>query len=245
LQKAGDVIPDIVKVLTELRPTKNGKPVPAYRFPTHVAECGGDGSIERVPGQAAYRCVFRGGAAEHRRKLYHFVSKKCFDIDGLGPRQIDAFIENNLISAYDDIFTLKKGDLLALPRFAELSTDNLIQAIDKAREVTLPRFLASLSIPQVGEETAYDVAKHFTESAGAQAALESIMHAKAGDFQSIYGVGEVVAQSLELWFASSDNRKLVANLLKHIRVITESVSGNKKTRRQVIRIYRYYADSRS
>ncbi len=224
LQKSGDVIPDIIEVVRELRP-KNAKP---FKWPTHIPACGGDGAIERIPGEAAWRCVAKDSFVQQKRKLYYFTSKKCFDIDGLGPKIIDVLFDNGLVSTFDDIFTLTKGDILALPRFAELSTDNLIQAIDKAREVTLPRFLASLSIPQVGEETAYDVAKHFTESAGAQAALESIMHAKAGDFQSIYGVGEVVAQSLELWFASSDNRKLVANLLKHIRVITESVSGNKK-----------------
>jgi DNA ligase (NAD+) len=224
LQKSGDVIPDIVSVVTELRP-KNSKP---FKWPTHIQACGGDGSIERIPGEAAWRCVAKDSFVQQKRKFYYFTSKKCFDIDGLGPKIIDVLFENGLIATFDDIFTLKKGDILALPRFAELSAENLITAIEKARTVTLPRFLASLSIPQVGEETAYDVAKHFTESAGAQAALESIMNAKAGDFQSIYGVGEVVAQSLELWFASPDNRKLVKNLLKRVNIITETVSANKK-----------------
>lgn len=224
LQKSGDVIPDIVSVVTELRP-KNSKP---FKWPTHIQACGGDGSIERIPGEAAWRCVAKDSFVQQKRKFYYFTSKKCFDIDGLGPKIIDVLFENGLIATFDDIFTLKKGDILALPRFAELSADNLISAIEKARTVTLPRFLASLSIPQVGEETAYDVAKHFTESAGAQAALESIMNAKAGDFRSIYGVGEVVAQSLELWFASSDNRKLVKNLLKRVNIIAETVSANKK-----------------
>jgi len=96
-----------------------------------------------------------------KRKFYHFVSKKCFDIDGLGPKVIDLLFEHNLISTFDDIFTLKKGDLLALPRFAEKSVDNLLSSIEKARDVSLPRFLASLSIPQVGEETAFDISKNF------------------------------------------------------------------------------------
>ena len=221
LQKSGDVIPDIVSVVTELRP-KNSKP---FKWPTHIQACGGDGSIERIPGEAAWRCVAKDSFVQQKRKFYYFTSKKCFDIDGLGPKIIDVLFENGLIATFDDIFTLKKGDILALPRFAELSAENLITAIEKARTVTLPRFLASLSIPQVGEETAYDVAKHFTESAGAQAALESIMNAKAGDFQSIYGVGEVVAQSLELWFASPDNRKLVKNLLKQVTIVVASTVG--------------------
>lgn len=224
LQKSGDVIPDIVSVVAELRP-KNSKP---FKWPTHIQACGGDGRIERIPGEAAWRCVAKDSFVQQKRKFYYFTSKKCFDIDGLGPKIIDVLFENGLISTFDDIFTLKKGDILALPRFAELSADNLVKAIEKARTVTLPRFLASLSIPQVGEETAYDVAKHFTESAGAQAALESIMQAKAGDFQSIYGVGEVVAQSLELWFKSPDNRKLVKNLLKRVNIVAEAVDSNKK-----------------
>ena len=223
LQKSGDVIPDIVSVVTELRP-KNAKP---FKWPTHIPACGGDGAIERIPGEAAWRCVAKDSFVQQKRKFYYFTSKKCFDIDGLGPKIIDVLFEHGLIATFDDIFTLKKGDVLALPRFAELSADNLIQAIEKARTVTLPRFLASLSIPQVGEETAYDVARHFTESVGAQAALESIMHAKADDFQMIYGVGEVVAQSLELWFAVPDNKKLVKNLLKQVTLVAGPVAGGK------------------
>lgn len=207
LQKAGDVIPDIVKVLTELRP-KSSKP---YTFPTHVPECGGDGRIERIPGQAAYRCVFRGGGAEHKRKLYHFVSKHCFDIDGLGPRQIDVFLENNLISSFDDIFTLKKGDLLALPRFAEKSVDNLLESIEKARTVSLPRFIFALSIDHVGEETAEDVAEHFHT-------LDAVMAASEEDLKAVDGVGEVVAQSIAEWFKVKDNRNLVKQLLKQVTV---------------------------
>lgn len=224
IQKAGDVIPDIVSVVSELRP-KNSKP---FKWPTHIPACGGDGSIERIPGEAAWRCVAQDSFMQQKRKFYYFTSKKCFDIDGLGPKIIDVLFENGLIATFDDIFTLKKGDILALPRFAELSAENLVQSIEKARTVTLPRFLASLSIPQVGEETAYDLARHFTDSAGAQSALESIMHAKSGDFESIYGVGEVVAQALELWFESPENRKLVKNLLKKVILVTETISANKK-----------------
>ena len=209
LQKAGDVIPDIVKVLTELRPSKSK----AYTFPTHVEECGGDGSIERIPGQAAYRCVYRDGAAEHRRKLYHFVSKKCFDIDGLGPKQIDAFLEHNIISSFDDIFTLKKGDLIELPRFGEKSIENILAAIEKSKKISLPRFIFSLSIDHVGEETAEDIAEHF-------GSLEHIM--KVVDtpeiLTAIDGVGDVVAESISTWFKQQDHIDLVHRLLSHIEV---------------------------
>ena len=207
LQKAGDVIPDIVRVLTEMR-TEKSRP---FAWPAKVDGCGGDGSIERIPGQAAWRCVVRGSFAERQRMFYYFVSKKSFNIDGLGPRVIDVLLDNGLISNFDDIFTLKKGDLLALPRFAEKSVDNLLEAIQKSRRVPLGRFLVGLSIPQVGEETAEDVAAHF-------GTLEKVAEAKLEDFLSIYGVGEVVAQSLVVWFAEKHNKQLIARLQKQVTI---------------------------
>lgn len=244
LQKAGDVIPDIVKVLTELRP-KGTKP---YTFPIHVPECGGDGSIERIPGQVAYRCVFRGGAAEHRRKLYHFVSKKCFDIDGLGPKQIDAFLEHNLISSADDIFTLKKGDMLPLPRFAEKSVNNILESIEKARQVSFARFIFALSIDHVGEETAEDIAKHFLKfkdfykkvGGGVEGVVSSAKSVAGGvtssathtsivardALASIYGIGEVVADSIVNWFGNKDNVDFVDRLLVQVDVMDEKSAAS-------------------
>ncbi len=207
LQKAGDVIPDIVSVVTELRP-KNSKP---YVFPTRIPACGGDGKIERIPGQAAWRCVSTDSFDQIKRKFYHFVSKKCFDIDGLGPKIIDVLLEENLISTFDDIFTLKRGDLLALPRFAEKSVDNLLDSIEKARAITLPRFLAALSIPQVGEETAHDLAQYF-------GTLEKIAEATYEEIEAIYGVGPIVAQAVYEWFRVTDNKKLIKNLLKLVQI---------------------------
>ncbi len=211
LQKAGDVIPDIVKVLTEMRTGKEKK----FKFPSHVAECGGDGRIERIPGQAAYRCVVRDSGVMHRRRLHHFASKKCFDIEGMGPKQIDLLIENNLINTSDDIFTVKKGDLLTLPRFAEKSADNLIEAISKARNVSLPRFIFALSIDHVGEETAEDLAKHFKT-------LDAVMDAakiKDGSaYSNINGIGTVVAESLVTWFQNPDHKDLIKRLRKHVVV---------------------------
>jgi len=207
LQKAGDVIPDIVSVLKEMR---TGKEKP-YKFPTHVPECGGDGSIERIPGQSAWRCIARDSDVQQRRKLYHFVSKKCFDIDGLGPRQIDLFVENNLISSYDDIFTITKGDALSLPRFAEKSADNLIEGIEKAKDISLPRFIFSLSILHVGEETAECVATKFNT-------LDKIMKASVDDLRNVEGVGDVVANSIFDYFQDEENIKLVDRLLQHVHV---------------------------
>ncbi len=225
LQKAGDVIPDIVSVVTSLR---TGKEKP-FKWPTHISGCGGDGRIERVPGQAAWRCVAKDSFEQHKRKLYYFVSKHCFDIEDLGPKVIDLLLENGLITSYEDIFTLKKPDLIALPRFAEKSADNLLASVEKARKVTLPRFIAALSIPQVGQETAYDLAKHFQEKATKKhtEAFDMVAKASVGDFRAIYGVGEVVAESLVTWFKNPDNRTLVKNLLKQVTLVQDDTAGAK------------------
>jgi DNA ligase (NAD+) len=217
IQKAGDVIPDIVKVVTDLRDGSQKK----FVWPTHISACGQDGRIERVEGESAWRCVSKDSFEQQKRKFHYFTSRKCFNIEGLGPQILNQLIEAGLISTLDDIFTLKKGDLLDLPRFAEKSADNLIEAIEKSRKITLPRFLSALSIPQVGEETAYDISKHFAHN------IEKIMTAKKEEFEPIYGVGEVVADSVYCWFKENENRKLVLNLLKYVNIEKEDFVSNK------------------
>ncbi len=214
LQRAGDVIPEIIKVLTDLR---TGKERP-YAFPKKVPECGGDGSIERIPGEAAYRCVAKNSFAIQRRKLYHFVSKHAFDIDRCGPKIIDLLMEHDLLSSYADLFELTRADLLALPRFAELSADNLLESIQKAKTVSLSRLLIGLSIPHVGEETARDIAVHYKS-------LSRIENASVADFEAIPGVGGIVAESIRAWFDAKENQKLLKDLLKHITIVPEKKRG--------------------
>ncbi|MEI8339627.1 MAG: NAD-dependent DNA ligase LigA [bacterium] len=207
LQKAGDVIPDIVEVVTSLR---TGKEKP-YQFPEFVSACGGDGRIERVPGQVAYRCVDKNSFAAQERKFYYFVSKKCFNMDGLGPKIIDALLENNLITDYADIFTLKRGDLLALPRFAEKSVDNILESVAKARKVTLARFIASLSIPQIGEETARDLSDKI-------GSIEKIRNMTEEELQSIEGVGPISSREIVEWFKDKKNIKTLDRLLAQVEI---------------------------
>lgn len=207
LQKAGDVIPDIVRVLKELR-TGREKP---FVWPKKVPACGGAGSIERVPGQAAWRCVSKNSYAQFKRKLYHFVGKHCFDIDGMGPKVVDALLESGLISMYGDIFTLKLGDLLALPRFAEKSVDNLLFAIEKAKTVELPKFITALSISHVGEETAYLLAERFKT-------LQELQNASKEKLEQTDGVGGIMAQSIREWFSDKENKKILNRLLKHVKI---------------------------
>jgi len=205
LQKAGDVIPDIVQVLKDFR---TGKEKP-YVFPTFVADCGGDGRIQRVPGQSAWRCISQDSFAQKSRRFHHFVSKKAFNMDGCGPKIVDLLLENDLLSSFADFFTLKKGDLLNLPRMAEKSVDNLLASVEKARQITLPRLLVGLSIPQVGEETAIDLAKHF-------GSIEKISQASFEDLQNLEGIGPIVARALVVYFADENNKKDLANLLQQI-----------------------------
>jgi DNA ligase (NAD+) len=207
LQKAGDVIPDIVKVLPEMR-IGNEK---QFVWPEFVEACGGDGRIERVPGQAAWRCVNRDSFEQQSRRLTHFASKKAFNIEGLGPKIIDVLLKHELISSAPDIFSLKRGDLLALDRFGELSVTNLLDSIEKARHVTLARFIISLSIPQVGEETANDLAIHFKE-------LDRLRAATFEDLEKIAGIGPIVARAVVDWFAEKSNRDMLKKLLKYVEI---------------------------
>ncbi|MDP3875084.1 MAG: NAD-dependent DNA ligase LigA [bacterium] len=217
IQKAGDVIPEVVKVVGGMRTGKEK----IFKFPTHFPLCGGDGRIERIPGQAAYRCVVKNSYEQQRRKLGYFVSRRVFDIDGLGPKIINQLMDVGVISNFDDIFTIKKSDLETLERFGKKSIDNLLGAIGKARTVTLGRFIASLSIPQVGEETARDLAQYFmTAEKFAQVGMEEL--------EKLEGVGPIVARSITDWFADEENRKLFTRLLKQVHI--------EKVLRQVIRL---------
>jgi DNA ligase (NAD+) len=216
LQKAGDIIPDIVKVVTELR---TGKEKP-FVFPTHIPECGGDGRIERVPGQAAHRCVVKDSQTLIRRKLRYFASRGALDIEGCGPKVIDALLDAGLIASFPDLFTLKKGDILALPRFGEKSADNLYESLQKARTTTLPKLLTGLSIDHVGEETAHLLAEKFK-------ALDKLALATEEELSAIDGIGPVVAKSVYQWFNDKKNQKMLAKLLKELTLekVAATTSG--------------------
>lgn len=217
IRKAGDVIPDIVRVLRELRPA-NSKP---YIFPKSLPEVG---RIERVAGQAAYKVTARNSVLQNKRKFYHFVSKQAFDIAHCGPKMIDLLLENRLIASFADIFKLnnQKNNLLNLPRLAEKSVENLLASIEKSRNISLARFLVSLSIPQVGEETAEDLATHF-------GTLERIKNASVADLEKIENVGNVVANAVYDWFGNQNNQKIVRDLLAEVKIKPEAKSVfNKK-----------------
>ncbi len=208
LQKAGDVIPEIVQVVQELRPKKSK----AFAWPERVAECGEDDRIERIPGQAAWRCVNPDSPERRRRAFEYFISKKALDVDGVGEKVAAALIDSGLVESFDDLFTLTEGDFLTLPGFAELSAKNAVDAIKKAsKNVALYRVLTGLSINHVGEEIARDTADHF-------GTIEKIRHATKENLLAIDGVGEIVADSLVRWFADKKHSAMLDRLLSHIAI---------------------------
>ncbi len=207
LEKAGDVIPHVVSVLTEFRTGKEKK----FTWPTKIAECGGDGSIERIPGEVAWRCSVGGSFTQKAREFEHFVSRKALDIDGLGEKIVEQLLSEGLVSTFDDLFTLTVGDVEPLEGFAELSAKNLIESIDTARVVPLSRLLTALGIPQVGEETAYDLSVHF-------GTLSSLVEASAEELTSINGVGEKIAKEICEWFDNKENKVLIDRLTSHLKI---------------------------
>lgn len=208
LQKAGDVIPDIVQVVKELRP-KDAKP---YRWPKRVAACGGGGSIERVPGTAAWRCVDRKSPERVKRAFEYFVSKKALDVDRVGEKVSRLLIDKGLVQNFDDLFTLTEGDFLALPKFGEVSAKRAVESIRKAsKDVPLYRLITGLSIDHVGEETAYALAEHF-------GTLAKLRTASFEQLTAVSGIGGIVAKSVVAWFANRTNTAMLDRLLKYITI---------------------------
>jgi DNA ligase (NAD+) len=205
LQKAGDVIPEVVNVVIELRPSKTK----AYIFPTFVAGCGGDGRIERIPGEAAYRCVVLDSPDIQRLKLSYFVSKAALNIDGVGPKIIDALLEAELISSPVELFRLRLEDVRSLPGFKDKSAENVIKAIETARHQPMYRVLVALGIDGVGEETARLVAEHFQD-------FKQLRAASVADLEAIHGIGNIVAEALVTWLKQKEHKALLDELLKEL-----------------------------
>lgn len=207
LQKAGDVIPEVVSVIKELRP-KSAKP---WKFPTHSSLCGGDGSIERVLGEAAHRCKVAGSFEQQARRLTHFAGKSALDIAGMGRETVRTLMEQNLVSDFDDMFELTKDELLELEGFEETKAAKLIIAIKVATKVPLDRLLVGLGILHVGEENAYLLATHFGTLATLRAASEETL-------SRIEGIGPIIGKSVADWFKDANNRALLTRLQKHLRI---------------------------
>jgi DNA ligase (NAD+) len=210
LEKAGDVIPDIVKVVPELRPKKSEP----FLFPDEIP---GIGKIARRPGEVAhYVVVGKGGKslAMRERELAYQVGRAALDIPGCGPKIIQQLMEEGLVNELADLYTLKKGDLLPLEGWGEKSAQVLIDAIESKRKIPLNRFITALSIPGIGEETARDLARHFIE-------WDKFHKAKHDEYLMVYGIGENMADSILLWRQDEHAKKSLTNLLAQVTVLPD------------------------
>ncbi len=213
VQKAGDIIPDIVEVIKGLRNGSEKKIVPPDVCPICRSP------VVKKEGEVDYYCINKNCYAVQREKIYHFVSKKAFDIEGLGPKIIDQLIETGLISDAADIFALSQEDLVPLERFAEKSADNIISSIEKSKVIDIARFLYALGIRHIGEETARLIASHrfgkFTYPISESNFIENFRKLNTDDLTSIEGVGDVVAKSVVDFFADSENVNFIKKLFKN------------------------------
>ena len=194
--RAGDVIPNIIKVLPELRTGREK----SFTMPRVCPSC--KTALQKSAEDVVWRCLNQKCFARQRRNFYHFVSKGAFDIAGLGPKIIDRLLDEGLVLDLADMFELKEGDVAVLERFAEKSAANLIESIAQKKEITLAKFLYALGIRNIGQETAADLALHF-------GSLEKLKHATLSDFESMLHVGPVVAASVHQWFNDKGNIRLL------------------------------------
>ncbi len=198
--RAGDVIPIITKVFTKLR-TGDEKEI---KIPKKCPSCG----TELVKTEdVVWRCPNPDCFDRKRRSLHHFASKGGFDIVGLGSKNIDKLAENNLVSTSADFFKLKKGDVISLEGYSEKATENLLDSIENSKEIDLSKFIYSLGIRNVGEQTSRDLAQEFKS-------LKKLKKASSEELEKIRDIGPVVAQSIADFFNKEKNLELIEELKK-------------------------------
>lgn len=199
IQRAGDVIPEVVKVIKEERPP-DAQP---FKMPSRCPVCGTP--LVRPPGEAVTRCPNPDCQGALRRSILHFASKGAMDIDGLGEKIIDQLLEEGLIEKVSDLYRLTDGDLIPLERFAEKSAANLVTAIQHSKKVPLARFINALGIRYVGEATAQLLAQHF-------GSLEELARADEEELLQVEGIGPQVARAIREYFQNPKNQELLREL---------------------------------
>jgi len=202
VRRAGDVIPEVVRVLPERR-KENAQPV---ALPTHCPECESD--VIKPEGEAVARCS--GGlfcSAQRKEAIKHFASRRAMDIEGLGDKLVEAIVDQGMVHDLADIFSLSHEQFAGLERMGEKSADNLIHALKKSKHTTLARFLYALGIREVGEVTASALASHFRE-------LDAIKQANPDELSIIEGIGPIMAEHIVAFFHQSHNIEVIDKLLK-------------------------------
>jgi DNA ligase (NAD+) len=199
IYKAGDIIPQVESVISELRP-KNSVP---FDYLGELTRQYPELEFERPEGEVVYRVKGATGPLLLKRALEHFTSRGALDIDGMGEKNAEALVDSKLVMDLADIYALTKEQVLSLERFAELSAANLIKAIADRKTPPLERFVFGLGIRHVGVQTAIDLVTEFKS-------LEGLAHATIDQLRGVEGVGEVVAESVAAWFTDQDNIDLLA-----------------------------------
>jgi DNA ligase (NAD+) len=201
VRRAGDVIPEIVRVLINKRP----KTIKKFRMPTECPECGS--ALVRIDDEAIIRCS--GGLvcpAQRKQSIIHFASRKAMDIEGLGDKSVEQLVTVGLIHELPDIFKLKLEQLINLDRMAEKSSRNLLDAIEKSKSTSLPRFIYALGIRNVGESTAKDLAGFYGD-------LDEIMKQTEESLQIVPDIGPTVAKSISDFFRQTKSREVINSLI--------------------------------
>ena len=200
VRRAGDVIPEVVSVVVEKRP-------PDAREFSMVRQCPACGSTAvREQGEVDYRCT--GGlfcSAQRKQAILHFAQRRAVEVEGLGDKLVDQLVDSELVRSLPDLYRLSLSTLTPLDRMAEKSTQKLLEALQKSKETTLPRFLFGLGIRHVGEATAKELARHFGK-------LNAIMDASPEELLQVSDIGPIVAESLHTFFAQAHNREVIKDL---------------------------------
>jgi len=199
IQRAGDVIPEVVSVVKEKR---TDKAVP-FKIPSACPVCGS--TVVRLEDEAVYRCLNLSCPAQLKKTIKHFASKRAMDIDGLGDKLVDKFVEEGIIRNVADLYTLKAKDLVLLERMGEKLTANIINAIEESKVRGLDRFVYALGIRHVGEHLAALLAEHYSS-------IDDLMKAKEDDLMQIKEIGQEVARSIVSFFSQQGNRDLIQRL---------------------------------
>jgi DNA ligase (NAD+) len=196
--KAGDIIPQVSRVLPKLRPHGSK----AFDMERELQRQYPELRFTRPEGEAIYRVAGTTSKVLLKQALEHFASKSALDIDGMGEKNVAALVDAKLVHDMADIYTITKQQLLGLERFAEISATNLVNAIAAAKHAELPRFMFGLGIRHVGTQTAIDLSEHF-------GSMSKLAQATMDDLLEVDGVGEIVAESILAWFADPDNQRLL------------------------------------
>ncbi len=211
VQRAGDVIPEIVEVLKDRR-SGHEKP---FEMPTHCPVCGS--AVIRLEDEVVPRCVDLACPAKLKESIVHFASKVGMDIEGLGDKTVDQMVERGLVKDVGDLYYLTKDDLLKLERMAAKSASNLLAAIERSKQTTLPRFLYALGIRHVGDHVAQVLARHYPH-------WQDLQRASYAELQAIHEIGPRIAQSIVAFFGEPGNQAVLEKLQRAGLQVTNSAT---------------------